>query len=286
MKTVLERFYVGLQYILPKRLLSGFAGHITRSENRLVKSSLIAVVRKMYNIDLDEAAVTDPERYRSFNAFFTRSLRVDARPLPTDSGVVVSPVDGALSQAGQLRQDAVLQAKGQEYSVSNLLGRIPEASDFNNGHFATIYLAPHNYHRVHMPVDGLLNRVVRIPGALFSVNEVSMRRIPGLLVRNERVVTLFDRPAGRVAVVLVGAMMVGSITLALPDHDDARVSDRVSLAQGDELGRFNMGSTVVVLFSPGSVEWDKNLAPGLQMRMGQRIGRDLRPTSVTGGPTP
>ncbi len=246
--------------------------YLSRCEIRVIKNSLISIVRRLYRIDLSEAAVPDPHAYCSFNAFFTRALRPGARPQPGIEDSIISPADGTLSCFGYLDDQRLIQAKGRTYSVREFLGSASAAATYGGGAYATIYLAPGNYHRVHMPATGQLNRTLRIPGDLFGVDKRSMRRISNLLVRNERVVTFFHSPAGPLAVALVGALMVGSISLAVTEAGKDLVPG-MTLERGAELGRFNMGSTVVVLFTKNSVLWRNDLEEGQSLRMGQEIGR-------------
>lgn len=243
---------------------------------------MIALFRRAFGVDLTEAAEPDPRRYPSFNAFFTRALRPEARPLARGARTVACPVDGTVSAAGAIAGDALLQAKGREYGLAELLGGSPErAAPFAGGTFATLYLAPRDYHRVHMPLAGRLVETVHVPGRLFAVDPSSVRAVPRLFARNERVAALFEADAGPMAVVLVGALMVGAIstvwtgrltpprgretTTHLPDTE-------VDLAKGQEMGHFAMGSTVIVLFGPGRVRWDLTLEPGVRVRTGERIG--------------
>ncbi len=272
MKSIADRLFVALQYLLPRRWLSREMYYLTRCEVRVIKNSLISIVRRLYRIDLSEAANPDPHSYPSFNAFFTRALRPGARPQPGTEDSIISPVDGTLSCFGYLDDQRLIQAKGQTYSVREFLGSASAAATYSGGAYATIYLAPGNYHRVHMPAAGRLNRTLRIPGDCFGVDERSMRYISNLLVRNERVVTFFQSPAGPLAVALVGALMVGSISLAVTEARKDLVPG-MTLERGAELGRFNMGSTVIALFTKDRVQWSADLVEGQSLRMGQEIGK-------------
>lgn len=277
-----DRLFVGMQYLLPQHLLSRAMRAFARVRARPVRNLAIRSFMRLYPINLAEAEHPDPGHYESFNAFFTRALRPGARPLDPSPAAVVSPVDGAVSQAGTIERDMLLQAKGLRYSVADLLGGDPvTASRFHGGAFATIYLAPYDYHRIHMPQTGTLTRARFVPGDLFSVNAVTAAQVPGLFARNERVVCLFDTAAGPLAVVLVGALFVGSMSLswlgdvgAAPGrrvHDLGTGSPPVTLDKGAELGRFNMGSTVILLWPPGAVQLESRLTPGAGVRMGERI---------------
>lgn len=248
--------------------------YLTRCEIRIIKNSLISIVRRLYNIDLSDAEISEAHAYPSFNSFFTRALRPGARPLPATGNSVISPADGTLSCFGYLDDQRLVQAKGRTYSVREFLGSAHAGETFTGGAYATIYLAPGNYHRVHMPAAGQLKRASRIAGDLFSVDNRSMRNIPNLLVRNERVVNFFESPAGPLTVTLVGALMVGSISLAVTDAGKDVVPG-MTLDRGAEIGRFNMGSTVVVIFAKDRVRWSNDLEEGQSVRMGQEIGRIL-----------
>jgi phosphatidylserine decarboxylase len=233
-------------------------------------------------VDLGEAFTTDPGGYASFNDFFTRRLKAGARPLDADSRAALCPADGVLSQAGPIRGDTLVQAKGIDYSAAALLGGDDSlAAEFAGGAFATIYLAPHNYHRVHMPLAGTLRAARFVPGDLFSVNAATAASVPGLFTRNERVACIFDTEAGPMGIVLVGALFVGSMSLAWSDRirpdGSRRVRDLpardpiIALDRGAEFGWFNMGSTVVVLFGPRGPDLLEGLAPGRAMRVGERL---------------
>ena len=235
-----------------------------------------------YGIDLAEAAEHDLERYATFNAFFTRALREGARPIAPETDALSSPVDGAVSQIGVIDGGALVQAKGMSYSVAALLGGEERAAQFAGGSFATLYLSPRDYHRIHMPVDGVLLETAYIPGRLFSVAAGTVRTIPNLFARNERMAAIFATPAGPMALVMVGALNVGSIETVWSGEVTPRpvrapetlpyVKGDVHLARGEEMGRFNLGSTVILLFSRDRVEWRGDLAPESRVRVGERIG--------------
>jgi len=277
-----ERAFIGLQYLLPQHALSWLVGRIAESRIGLLRRGLIRAFLAHYPVDMAEAAEPDPARYLSFNEFFTRRLRVGARPLDADPRAALCPADGAVSQAGRIAGDALLQAKGIDYSVTALLGGDAAlAAEFAGGAFATIYLAPHNYHRVHMPLAGTLRSARFIPGDLFSVNAATAASVPGLFARNERIACVFDTPQGPMAVVLVGALFVGSMSLAWRGRIRAgggrRVSDLpvhnplVALDRGAEFGWFNMGSTVVVLFGPAGPALEAGIGEGRAVRVGERL---------------
>jgi phosphatidylserine decarboxylase len=274
-------FAVGplLQRILPQRLLCRFIYVLSRSRSSLIKTPLIAWFHRHYRIDLSEAARPRPSDYVSFNDFFTRALRPDARPITIDDDSIVSPSDGTLTEFGVLRDGQMLQAKGMAYAVTALLRESPEAAaPFHDGHYATIYLAPRNYHRVHAPATGALVRTRYIPGERYSVNRGTASAIAGLFCRNERVVCWFDCAFGPVAVVLVGALNVSSISTAARGEivsgaaREWREPQPVPYSKGVEIGRFNLGSTVVLLFPKGAVRWADTLRSGDTVSMGAALG--------------
>lgn len=287
-----DRLLAALQALLPHHPLSRCAGALAGSRLAPVRAAMIGLFRRAYGVDLAEAVEPDPGRYPSFNAFFTRALVPGARPVAPEAGAVASPVDGTVSAAGTIAGDALLQAKGREYGLTELLGGSPErAVPFEGGSFATLYLSPRDYHRVHMPLAGRLTETVHVPGRLFAVNRAAVRAVPRLFARNERVAALFDTEAGPMAVVLVGALLVGSIEtvwagrVTPPRGREVRSwvpTTEVRLARGAELGRFAMGSTVILLFSPGRVRWDEALAPGAAVRMGRRIGARIGAVEAAG----
>jgi phosphatidylserine decarboxylase len=241
---------------------------------------LIRSFLTLYRVDMTEAAEADPYRYGSFNEFFTRALKDGARRVAGDASAIASPVDGCISEAGTIDRNRLLQAKGRDYGLVELLAAQPWASRFEGGSFATIYLAPFNYHRVHMPLRGQLKETVYVPGRLFSVNAATAQHVPGLFARNERVLTLFDSDAGQFALLLVGALNVGSIaTVWAGDITPAArrvvspvTSPPTTLEKGAELGRFNMGSTVILLFEPNRVRWLPYVHAGSAVRLGQSLG--------------
>lgn len=275
-----------LQHLLPHHLISRCVLHLTRVRFRPVKNLVTRLFVRGFQPDMSDAIEPDPLAYPDFNAFFTRALRADARPLAGGAGTLVSPVDGRVSQLGGMPGGALLQAKGRHYTLEALLaGAAPEwAPRFHGGTFATIYLAPYNYHRIHMPTDGTLRDIWYVPGRLFSVNASAAAGVRDLFARNERLVLLFDGPVGPFAVIFVGALNVGSMATvwhgdvtprrprrccALPLPPEA---DRFR-ARGAEIGRFNMGSTVILLFAPDRATLDAQLASGSVLRMGQQIGQ-------------
>jgi len=281
------RPYVDLQYLLPHHLLSAMMRRLTRSRIGPLKDLLIRRVIDLYQVDMTLAQDPDPSHYACFNDFFTRALRPDARPLDPAPEALLCPVDGALSQAGEIRDGRIFQAKGRDYDLLELLGGDTEwGARFAGGHFSTLYLSPRDYHRVHMPLDGELARMLHVPGRLFSVNPTTARLVPRLFARNERVVCLFETPAGPMAVILVGAIFVAGIDTVwagtvtpvsqrVGSWSYGAQQETVRLARGAEMGRFNMGSTVILLFGPGRVTWSTALRPGATLKMGERIGQVL-----------
>jgi phosphatidylserine decarboxylase len=287
----LDHLGADLQRILPQHLLAAGMYRLARSTRPWLTNAVIGLVRRRYKVDMSDAEQPDPRAYASFNAFFTRALKPDARPIAADR--VVCPADGRVSQATAIRGDTLLQAKGREFSLLTLLGgdRV-RAHAFNDGLFATVYLSPSDYHRVHMPFAGTLESMVFVPGELFSVSEVTTQLVPDLFARNERVICHFETEIGPMTVVLVGAIFVGSIETVW--HGEVRGprgqptkwayhgAQRRRFEAGDEIGRFNMGSTVIVLLPPGTAALESSLTPGTVVRMGQSIGRLAGPGVPSG----
>jgi phosphatidylserine decarboxylase len=280
-----DRAFALLQDLLPQHALSRLMHRIARSTTPLVRDTLIrAVLRGYPQIEMRDAAQPDPLAYPSFNAFFTRALRADARVVEGGAGDLVSPVDGTVSQLGLVSAGQMLQAKGIHYSPSALLADEAAAARYEGGAFACIYLAPYNYHRIHMPLAGRLLATRYVPGALYSVSASTARAIPGLFARNERVVCEFDTAIGPMAMVLVGALFVGSIETVYAGEVNPpgtrggvvrSVADGVGteFAKGAELGRFNMGSTVVLLAANTTLRFCDGFGPGAAVRLGQLLAR-------------
>ena len=281
-----DRLAVVPQYLLPKLALTRLAGAFARWQGGAVTTAAIRRFIAQYGVNMAEAAEPDPGAYASFNDFFTRALRPGARPLAVAD--LVCPVDGAISQFGAIDGDQIFQAKGHHYSTAALLGGDATlAREFSGGHFACLYLSPKDYHRIHMPCAGRLRRMLHVPGALFSVNPTTARGVPGLFARNERVVCVFDsvdtQQPGPWVLVLVGATIVGSMAtvwhgLVNPPRPgmlrEWTYADRpVALAQGDEMGRFLLGSTVVMLFPRGELRFNPGWAPGGAVRLGQAMAQ-------------
>jgi phosphatidylserine decarboxylase len=278
---VRNRFSVFHQYLLPKQALTRLAGRIAGAQGGRFTQHLIHWFARKYGVNMNEAHNPDLGSYSSFNEFFTRALHKDARPLAHSD--FICPVDGAISQFGTIEHDQIFQAKGHRYSTTALVGGDSAlAAQFDHGSFATLYLSPRDYHRIHMPCDGKLTRMIYVPGALFSVNPTTARGVPGLFARNERVVCVFDSPHGPFALVLVGATIVGSMAtvwhgVVNPSRGGTvrewhyRDKD-IGLKKGEEMGRFLLGSTVVMLFPRGAMEFNPEWTATRSIRMGEAMG--------------
>lgn len=289
---LLDYLWVLPQYLYPQHLLSTLVFHITRIRYAPIRKGLIKWFVRRYRVALDEAADPDISAYPDFNSFFTRPLRSGTRPVAPDPRAIVSPVDGYVSQVGQIENDCLLQAKGRIYRLSELLGRRqPWCDTFVSGSFVTIYLAPKDYHRVHMPVEGEVKETLYVPGRLFSVNPSTTRIVKSLFARNERVVTFLEGATGSFALILVGALLVGSIetvwagpiprgAFQAPQvwHYGLNGERPVILPKGAEAARFNMGSTVIVLFPAGTATWDPDVRAGRRVAVGEQIGKMLTPS--------
>jgi len=277
---------IGL-YLLPHHLLSRIVQWSTRCRRFPLRKSITRWFVSHYNVDMSEALEPDPDAYPDFNSFFTRTLRPEARPVVQEAGQICFPADSAISQLGDIHGEQIFQAKGHTYSLIELLGGSKErARPFEDGRFAIMYLSPGDYHRVHMPLSGRLVETVYIPGRLFSVAPDYTESVPRLFARNERVACIFQTEAGPMAVVLVGAIFVGSIEtiwageITPPRGKGIKVTSYaaddnvIQLERGEELGRFNMGgSTIIVLFGAGCVEWQTGLVPEMRTQFGQALGR-------------
>ncbi|MDE2398396.1 MAG: phosphatidylserine decarboxylase [Burkholderiales bacterium] len=277
---MIDRLAVLPQYLVPKQALTAFAGRVARARGGALTTAIVRAFIARYGVAMDEAAEPDPAAYTTFNDFFTRALRPGARPFAPQG--LLCPVDGAISQFGAIEGDRILQAKGHDYRVRELLGGDAElAARFERGWFSTLYLSPKDYHRIHMPCAGRLLRMIHVPGALFSVNPTTARGVPGLFARNERVVCLFEGERGPFVLVLVGATIVGSMAtvwhgVVNPPRPgrlrEWRYEDgRIELARGAEMGRFLLGSTVVLLFPQGPLAFNADWAPGRAVRLGEAM---------------
>lgn len=276
------RLFVLFQYVLPRHWLTAVVFHIARVRAKWGKDALIRGFIRLYDVNVDEVLRDVPDGFNTFNDFFIRELKPNARPIDPDPGVIVSPVDGTISIASSLASQRLVQAKGIEYSLDELFAiDLDEARSYANGSFATIYLAPFNYHRVHMPIDGKLVAAHYVPGDLFSVNAATVRHVPGLFSRNERLNLHFQTQQGPAALIFVGALNVGSISTPWTGEIRPRKSGVVEnidvsaapqdLKKGDLLGWFNMGSTVILLLPEGAAQWQESLLPGVPVRMGEPI---------------
>ena len=281
-----DNLFVLLQYLLPQHPISRLVHWFVRLRIQWLKNLVGRWFIRHFQVNMAEAIEEDITAYADFNSFFTRALKPEVRPLATESNAVLCPVDGAVSQAGHIEGDAIFQAKGHRFSLQTLLGDNTDWREkFQNGLFATLYLSPRDYHRIHMPLTGTLKEVIHVPGRLFSVNPVTTRKVPGLFARNERVACLFDTAHGPMGMVLVGAINVASIETVWQGVITPPAGKRIQswdysgkdvvLGAGEEMGRFNMGSTVILLFGPKQVAWDNSLLAEAPVRMGELIGITL-----------
>jgi len=278
-----EKLLCGIQYLLPHRLLSRTVHAFMRIPFAPIKNLQIWIVGGLAGVNWEEAASEDAADYANFNEFFTRELKKGARVQDPDPAAFTSPADGRISQCGRITNDRILQAKGHNFSLRTLLGNDAGAAEFANGFFHTIYLSPKDYHRVHMPMDGKLVRMIHVPGRLFSVASYTVRQVPNLFARNERVACLFETSRGPMAVILVGAMLVSSMETVFAGTITPPYGKRVAsgdwsrrdifLKKGDELGRFNMGSTVIMLLPAGAVSSLSELGPDDEVQVGMKLGR-------------
>ncbi len=271
-----------MQYAMPKHFISRMVGKLAAAKAGGLTTALIKLFIKQYKIDMSEAKYPDPAHYKTFNEFFTRPLKEGIRPLAEESDIVAHPVDGAISQLGDVVDGQIIQAKGHDYSLQALLGGNEEdTAPFLGGKFATIYLAPKDYHRIHMPVDGTLSKMIYVPGDLFSVNPLTAQNVPNLFARNERVVAIFETEIGPLAMVLVGATIVASIetiwagTVTPPAGKDVfswnyptEGDNAITLKKGEEMGRFKLGSTVILAWGANQAEFLSDQHPETVTRMG------------------
>jgi phosphatidylserine decarboxylase len=281
MKSVFERLLAGLQFILPQHFLSRMVYALMRCETKWVKNLLIGLITRLAGINVNEAASPDPADYVSFNAWFTRELKPGARTFDNDQLAFLSPCDGRISETGPLRENRILQAKGKDYSLQDLLANDPVCQQLAGGFFSTIYLSPRDYHRIHMPLGGQLQRMIHVPGRLFSVAPYTVRQVPRLFARNERVISVFESDAGPMVMVLVGAMLVSSTEtvwageVTPSKNKDVTVTDYsaqdIALSKGAEMGRFNMGSTVILLMPSKTLNPLVGLTAGDPVKVGQRL---------------
>jgi len=282
-----QKLFIGLQHIVPQHFISRVVGKLAASETHWIKDTFIRQFAKKFDIDMSEAEQESLGAYPSFNAFFTRALKDGARPIDEDKNSIVSPADGAVSECGVIKHGRLIQAKGHDFSLHTLLGAQHDLTEtFLNGHFATIYLSPRDYHRVHMPFGGTLRKTIYVPGDLYSVNQTTANGVDGLFAKNERLVCIFDTDLGPMALVLVGAMIVAGIETVwsgqvcplaneknVLEFDSNGQSIPVKLGKGEEMGRFKLGSTAIIVTPENTIAWDEFLEAGEPVRMGQRIGQ-------------
>ncbi len=279
-----KSLFVYLQYCAPHHFISRIVGLLAQSKHEWIKSQFIHRFANHYQVNMEEAEQADLDHYANFNDFFTRALKPQARPVESGTSTVISPADGVISQIGSLSHESIIQAKGRNYSALTLLGGHPDdTAPFINGNFTTLYLAPKDYHRLHMPISGKLTKMIYVPGRLFSVNPTTAESVPNLFARNERVVALFDTAIGPMALVLVGAMIVASVEtvwhgiVTPPTRSKIQswdYSDQdISLEKGQEMGRFRLGSTIVVLFPKSSMQWEETIQTDQSVQMGSAIGK-------------
>ena len=280
-----EPLFAALQYITPQHTLSRLLGKLAECELPIIKNPLINAFTKHFNVDLSEAVVEDSVEFSHFNDFFTRELKPGSREICAESNSIASPADGAVSELGDIELGSIMQAKGQHYSLMDLLaGDAASCDTYLGGKFATIYLSPKDYHRVHMPVDGKLLKMSYVPGRLFSVNQATANQIPGVFARNERLICHFESEQGPFAMILVGAMIVAGIETVwsgqvtplsntVLNTDYEALKEGISLNKGEEMGRFKLGSTVILLFPEDKADWSEGLSNGVSLRMGEKIGQ-------------
>ena len=284
--TIQEALTTLPQYVLPHHALSRMMSKLTHCQNKAWKNLFIKQVIRHYGVNMDESIEQDINAFKSFNHFFTRELKPGVRPLATECNAIVCPADGTVSQAGNITEGEIFQAKGKSYTATDLLGGSAErAEPFNNGVFTTIYLSPKDYHRLHMPLTGTLREMVHIPGRLLSVNTATTNSVPGLFARNERVAAIFDTDAGPMALVLVGAIFVSSIETvwhgvvtppSITSVQGWQYQDNAPMLKiGEEMGRFNMGSTIIVLFGKDKAQWDNEFTADKAVKLGERIGKTV-----------
>lgn len=279
-----DAFKVLPQYLLPQHTLSKLMSYLTHSENPALKNWMINKVIKLYGVNMEESKVKNLNAFKSFNEFFTRELKPRVRTITPEPNGIACPADGAVSQAGLINDRNIFQAKGKSFTLLELLGGNTERAElFAEGSFATIYLSPKDYHRLHMPVTGTLREMVHIPGRLFSVNTATTRSVPRLFARNERVAVIFDTEAGPMALVLVGAIFVSSIetvwhgVVTPPSVNSVQTwqykHQSIVLQKGEEMGRFNMGSTIIVLFGKNRAQWTEAFKADVPVKLGELIGK-------------
>lgn len=280
---MLKYAFALIQYVLPKQWLTVLLGYLAESRQSWLKNWLIRRFIVSFHVDMSTACIENPNEYPTFNSFFIRQLKPSLRPLCDGKYEIACPVDGSIAQIGQIHQNQLLQAKGMYFDLSTLLGNDTElASLFYDGSFSTLYLAPHNYHRVHMPLAGKLVKTIYVPGKLFSVNRMTSELIPQLYSRNERFICLFDSDAGPMAIIFVGAMIVASIQTVWMNHpvrskkiQSTAYTTDYCLEKGSELGHFKLGSTIILLYGKNRIAWSPTLQSGSAILFGQSLGKVL-----------
>ncbi|MGB2078948.1 MAG: archaetidylserine decarboxylase [Vibrio sp.] len=284
-----DKFKIALQHIIPQHGLTRLTGKLASAKMGILTTSVIRLFIKQYKVNMDEAKHSDPAYFNTFNQFFVRELKEGARPIAEEASVITHPADACVSQFGPIEDGQLIQAKGHTYSACELLGGNKAlAQEFADGDFATLYLSPSDYHRVHMPCDGVLRQMIYVPGDLFSVNPLTAENVENLFARNERVVCIFDTEFGPMAQVLVGATIVGSIELvwagtvtpprgnSVYRWDYPATGDKaVTLKKGEEMGRFKLGSTVINLFAKDSIRFDSSMALGETTRLGMPYAHQI-----------
>lgn len=279
-----EYLFAQAQKFVPQKLLSRAIGFLANTEQEWLKNYFIKTFIDQYKVDMEEAIEPNPQAYKTFNDFFTRAIKPELRPIAKAKNTIACPADGAISQIGDIEYGTLLQAKNHSYGLTALLGGDADLSNlFVGGKFATIYLSPKDYHRVHMPLDGKLIKMIHVPGKLFSVNKATAEHIPSLFARNERAVCVFETPAGPMAVILVGAMIVASIETVWAGQVapagkqvstwDYQTLNDIQLKKGEEMGRFKLGSTAIVLFGPNVMEWVAELEAETPTKLGMPLGK-------------
>lgn len=280
--TFIQKLFIGSQYILPQHLLSRMVAVLADTKSETIKNFLIGRFVHQFEVDMSEAEEPDFKKYSTFNDFFTRAIKLDLRPIDQDTNTIVSPADGAISEIGDIKLHSIMQAKNHNYTLDNLLAYDDSAELFANGKFATIYLSPRDYHRLHMPVAGQLIKSVYVPGDLFSVNNTTAENVPNLFARNERLYCLFETENGPMGIVLVGAMIVAAIETVWAGRVTPRnknintieynkLSEKISFEKGEEFARFCLGSTAIVLLPEDKADWLDDLEKSDKVQMGQTI---------------
>lgn len=267
------------QYLLPQHLLTKLIGYFANVRTPFLKNAFINNFIKIYHVEMHDAVIEDPTAYASFNDFFIRQYKSSVRPIAAGDHAIACPIDGTVAQMGKIQQKQLLQAKNFYFNLDTLLGNDLELSQqFYDGAFTTLYLAPHNYHRVHMPIAGKLIKTIYVPGSLFSVNRITSEIVPQLFSRNERLICIFETDAGLMSVIFVGALIVGSIKTTWMEKPIraneiiTQTHSMVAFNKGDELGYFKLGSTVILLFQPNKIEWLANLEANTSVKFGELIG--------------